>query len=131
MNEKTLTLFQEHDIKPTSARGMIYEILTKAAHPLSGEQIRTQMRDKVDKATFYRNIALFEEAGIVQKFEGDERKWYFELSKKPHAHFVCERCHNVICVNFQIDGAAGGHEIKNIVMRGVCKDCRSATPQAV
>jgi len=91
MSEQIKTLFQEHDIKFTTARASILEVLKVAHHPLSYEQIKEKMSVTMDKATFYRNIAKFEESGMVHKFEADDRKWYFELSSTTHAHFICEQ----------------------------------------
>ena len=68
MSEQIKTLFQEHDIKFTAARSSILEVLKEAHHPLNYEQIKEKMNVIMDKATFYRNIAMFEEAGIVHKF---------------------------------------------------------------
>jgi Fur family ferric uptake transcriptional regulator len=124
MKEKIKKLFKEGNIKATQAREMILGILSEAKAPLNYEQIRAEMTIDMDKATFYRNISLFEEAELVQKFEGDERKWYFELSKKAHAHFVCETCHSVICVDFTVNSDIAEHKVKNIVLKGICKDCQ-------
>ncbi|MDR2100370.1 MAG: transcriptional repressor [Campylobacteraceae bacterium] len=124
MREKTKKLFQDKNIKPTAAREMIFDILSRAKLPLSYEQIRAKMKIEMDKATFYRNVSLFEEANIIQKFESDERKWYFELLKKTHAHFVCESCHSVICVDFTINPNIEGHSVKNIILKGICKSCK-------
>ncbi|MDR1615366.1 MAG: transcriptional repressor [Campylobacteraceae bacterium] len=123
MNDKMKTIFKERGIKLTAAREMILDILSKANAPLNYEQIRSKMKTDMDKATFYRNISLFEEANIIQKFESSERKWYFEFLKKTHAHFMCEICHHIICVDVALPDIEG-HEIKNIILKGVCKACR-------
>jgi Fur family ferric uptake transcriptional regulator len=81
------------------------------------------MKIDMDKATFYRNISLFEEANIIQKFESNERKWYFEFLKKAHAHFICERCHSVICVDF-VTPNIKEHSVKNVILKGICKICK-------
>ncbi|MDR0666978.1 MAG: transcriptional repressor [Campylobacteraceae bacterium] len=117
-------LFKDKNIKLTSAREMILDILSKANAPLSYEQIRAKMKIDMDKATFYRNISLFEEANIVQKFESNERKWYFELLKKTHAHFICEACNGVICVDFAVNPDIEGHSVKSVMLKGVCKTCK-------
>ncbi|MDR1975955.1 MAG: transcriptional repressor [Campylobacteraceae bacterium] len=124
MNGKTKKLLQKSGIKPTNAREAIMDILNTVKAPLSYEQIRSLMKSDMDKATFYRNISLFEEAGVVQKFESDERKWYFELLRKSHAHFVCEQCHNIICIDLDIGADIKEHQVKNVVIKGLCKECK-------
>ncbi|MDR3346684.1 MAG: transcriptional repressor [Campylobacteraceae bacterium] len=124
MKEKIEKLLEKSNIKLTSAREAILDILSKAKSPLNYEQIRSKMQADMDKGTFYRNISLFEGADIVQKLESDDRKWYFELSKKAHAHFICESCHSVICLDFVINPNASGHKVKNVVLKGICKACK-------
>ena len=121
MSEQILSLCEEHGIKYTSARASILEVLKEAHHPLNYEQIREKMSQTMDKATFYRNIALFEESGIVHKFEADDRKWYFELSSSTHAHFICEKCHQITCMNVDLGPIEG--EVTSIVLKGKCKEC--------
>ncbi|NCD11546.1 MAG: transcriptional repressor [Epsilonproteobacteria bacterium] len=123
MNEQIKALCCEYDIKFTTARFSILMVLKKASQPMNYEQIKEKMDSAMDKATFYRNIALFEEAGMVHKFEGDDRKWYFELSGKTHAHFICEQCHRIICMDVDFGEVEG--EVKSIVLKGICKACQS------
>jgi len=123
MSEQLQNVFQEYDIKFTTARASILEVLKVANSPLSYEQIKEKMSVRMDKATFYRNIAKFEELGMVHKFESDDRKWYFELSSTTHAHFICEQCHKITCMNVDIGNVEG--EVTSIVLKGTCKECHS------
>jgi len=123
MSEQLQNVFQEYNIKFTTARASILEVLKVANSPLSYEQIKEKMSVTMDKATFYRNIAKFEELGMVHKFESDDRKWYFELSSTTHAHFICEQCHKITCMNVDIGNVEG--EVTSIVLKGTCKECHS------
>ncbi|AHJ11471.1 Fur family transcriptional regulator [Sulfurospirillum multivorans] len=123
MSEQLQNVFQEYDIKFTTARASILEVLKVANSPLSYEQIKEKMSVRMDKATFYRNIAKFEALGMVHKFESDDRKWYFELSSTTHAHFICEQCHKITCMNVDIGNVEG--EVTSIVLKGTCKECHS------
>lgn len=124
MNKKIEKLLNKNNVKHTTARKAILEALYKASKPLSYELIKTSLEIEMDKATFYRNIALFEESGIVHKFDSDDKKWYFELAKKTHAHFICESCHDITCMDFNIGKNFKEHNVKNIILKGVCKDCK-------
>jgi len=112
-----------HHIKPTSARCAIVEVLESASSPLSYEQIKVQMDLVMDKATFYRNMALFEESALVSKFESDDRKWYYELGKMEHAHFICESCHEISCMDIPVPSQAQGNKVKSVILKGTCKTC--------
>ena len=117
------TLFAQHGLKITDARSAILRVLKAARSPMSYEQMKVQMEQAMDKATFYRNIAKFEELGMVHKFESDDRKWYFELSTSTHAHFICEACHQITCMD--VDLGLVDAEVKSIVLKGTCKECRT------
>lgn len=122
MKEQIKTIFDNHNIKVTNARASILEVLKNSQTPLNYEQIKEKMEIAMDKATFYRNIAKFETSGIVHKFESDDRKWYFELSTSIHAHFICEACHQIKCIDVNMGEVEG--EVKSIVLKGKCKDCK-------
>ena len=55
------------NIKLTSARKSILDILINSSKPLSYEDIKDKI--SMDKATFYRNITIFEEGNIINSFE--------------------------------------------------------------
>ncbi len=116
-------LVKDKNIKLTTARVALLEVLKKANKPLSYEDIKNSI--SMDKATFYRNISKFEEEGILNAFESNDKKRYFELKQKPHAHFVCLLCNKVECINeLQID--LTGYEINNVIINGKCKTCLSS-----
>ena len=123
MNERITMLFEQYAIKCTPARLSILAVLQSAPHPFNYEQIKDAMSQKMDKATFYRNIALFEEKGMVHKFEADDRKWYFELGRHVHAHFICDKCHHISCVDVDLGPVEG--DVKSIVLKGTCKECQA------
>lgn len=113
-------LIKDKNIKLTSARVKLLEILKEARRPLCYEEIKNDI--SMDKATFYRNISKFEEEGILNAFESNDKKRYFELKLKPHAHFVCVECNRVECIK-DVDIALSGYEINNVIINGTCPSC--------
>ena len=118
------TLINTTNIKLTTARTHILEIFQNAKKPLCYEDIRGDL--SMDKATFYRNISKFEEENIVNSFESNDKKRYFELKKKPHAHFVCICCNGVECIE-NIEISLVGYEVNNVIINGKCKKCLEGT----
>ena len=113
-------LIKDKNIKLTTARVKILEILKEADRPLCYEEIKNDI--SMDKATFYRNISKFEEEGILNAFESNDKKRYFEVKLNPHAHFVCVECNRVECIK-DVDIALPGYEINNVIINGKCQDC--------
>lgn len=122
MDESLSAFFHQHQLKMTDARRAIVRVLKEAKAPMSYEQMKGLLCEPMDKATFYRNVAKFEDLGIVSKFESDDRKWYFELTTSTHAHFICEMCHQITCMNVDLGVLEG--EVKSIVLKGRCKECQ-------
>ncbi len=113
-------LIKDKNIKLTTARVKLLEILKGADRPLCYEEIKNDI--SMDKATFYRNISKFEEEGILNAFESNDKKRYFELRIKPHAHFVCVECNSVECIK-NIDITLPNYEINNVIINGICPSC--------
>ncbi|MGB3750304.1 MAG: transcriptional repressor [Arcobacteraceae bacterium] len=113
-------IIKNKEIKLTTARVALLEILKEANKPLSYDDIKSDI--SMDKATFYRNIAKFEEQGILNSFESNDKKRYFELKLVPHAHFVCVHCNKIECLS-DLDIKLDGYLINNVIVNGKCKDC--------
>lgn len=112
------------NIKLTSARKSILELLIKSNKPLSYEDMKDNI--SMDKATFYRNIAIFEEDGIVESFESNDKKRYFEIKKSPHSHFICTDCSNIECIHESLDLNLKNYIVENIILKGKCKKCNKS-----
>ncbi len=113
-------LIKDKNIKLTTARVKLLEILKEANRPLCYEEIKNDI--SMDKATFYRNISKFEEEGILNAFESNDKKRYFEVKLNPHAHFVCVKCNIVECIK-NIDITLPNYEINNVIINGKCPSC--------
>jgi len=113
-------LIKDKNIKLTTARVKLLEILKEADRPLCYEEIKNDI--SMDKATFYRNISKFEEEGILNAFESNDKKRYYEVKLNPHAHFVCVECSRVECIK-NIDITLPKYEINNVIINGKCPSC--------
>ncbi len=114
-------LIEDKNIKLTSARKSLLDIFSKATKPLSYDDIKSDI--SMDKATFYRNITKFEEERIVNSFESNDKKRYFEIVRAKHAHFICNNCNGVECINKPCDFALDGYIVENVIIKGICKLC--------
>jgi Fur family transcriptional regulator, ferric uptake regulator len=109
------------NIKLTSARKAILEILINSNKPLCYEDIKSQL--SMDKATFYRNITMFEEENIINSFESNDKKRYFEIQKTPHSHFICSSCSKIECIHQELKFNLKDYQIDTIIIKGLCPVC--------
>lgn len=109
------------NIKLTTARKAILELLSTSSKPLSYEDMKEKI--SMDKATFYRNITKFEEEDIINSFESNDKKRYFEIQKNPHAHFICTTCSSITCLKEESNLHLTGYQIDNIIIKGICPAC--------
>ena len=109
------------NIKLTTARKSILELLVNSNKPLSYEDMKDNI--SMDKATFYRNITIFEEENLISSFESNDKKRYFEIKKTQHSHFICSSCSKIECIHEKVDFHLPNYKIENIIIKGICKDC--------
>ena len=119
MNIEKIT--QEKNIKLTNARKAILEILVNSDKPLCYEDIKDKL--EMDKATFYRNITKFEDESIVNSFESNDKKRYFEIQKTKHSHFICSNCSKIECIHEKLNLHLEGYQVDNIIIKGICPEC--------
>lgn len=111
------------NLKLTPARMEILEHLISANKPLCYDDIKNDI--SMDKATFYRNIAKFEQESLINSFESNDKKRYYTIEQTFHPHFICNLCNTIECIkskvslNLDLDG----YIIDNIIIKGVCKKC--------
>jgi Fur family ferric uptake transcriptional regulator len=115
------TIIDGTNIKLTTARKAILEIFSNSSKPLCYEDIKENI--SMDKATFYRNITKFEEENIINSFESNNKKRYFELNKNPHSHFICTSCSKINCIHDNLNIELKDYKIDNVIIKGTCPDC--------
>ncbi|MBN2721348.1 MAG: transcriptional repressor [Campylobacterales bacterium] len=117
-------LLHDKHLKFTTARKELFDIFSNSQRPVCYEDIRDNI--SMDKATFYRNMSTFEEKGIVNSFESNDKKRYYELQSALHSHFVCTVCGNIECLNIVPDTSLCEYEIDNIIIHGRCPKCKQS-----
>ena len=116
-------IIEEKNLKRTSARRELLTILSAQNKPISYEDVKEVI--SMDKATFYRNVSKFEQENILNSFESNNKKRYYELQKSPHAHFVCNACNTIECLKDVKIPKLEGYQIVDTVFKGLCKECNA------
>lgn len=118
--DKAKLLLKEHQLKVTKPRTALLECFLKAKKPLCYEDIRNHI--SMDKATFYRNIQHFIDTRLLATIHTIQTRQYFELAQFKHAHFVCDTCYEVSCVE-DVTINLPKTVIQNITIEGTCPSC--------
>lgn len=121
--EQIFTTLHEQGLRLTNSRRSLIELLINAGRPLSYEGIKDSIN--MDKATFYRNMHALEGAHIIRKIESDDKKWYFELATTTHAHFICDNCHSVECLDELPVQRLAGYSVDTVIYKGKCPSCNA------
>ncbi len=108
-------------------------VIMSAKQALSEQEIREKLAGNYDRTTFYRSFRTLEENKIIHKIvvDGQQIKYALDNSvtkKREHAHFYCNICHSVRCLEsvpvgetVLPDGYAG---IKTeVLIKGICASC--------
>lgn len=95
--------------------------------------IKAVLKEATDKSTLYRNLAAFEEAGLIHSVNDHTGVTKYAFGKSPiqgaeHAHFVCESCETVYCMKELTPSAFDvpkGFKTKKVqtIIRGICANC--------
>ena len=128
-------LIAAHGGRVTRTRVAVIEALQGAAHPLSHDEVGVALTDAGiahDRVTLYRALEWLVDKGIAQRIAASERAWRFEIRRGDehrHAHFHCDRCGQVLCledVPSDLKPALpAGFELdrSELVLHGACADC--------
>ncbi|MCI6989123.1 MAG: transcriptional repressor [Campylobacter sp.] len=114
---KTDEILTKYAIAITPLREQILQILLDTKTPIDCETLIKQTG--ANKTTIYRNLALFEEKGLLTHTQ-NARKAFYELNDASKAYFICDICHKME----QIDMPKISHKhIKTITVQGICDEC--------
>jgi Fe2+ or Zn2+ uptake regulation protein len=125
------SLLEESNLKITPQRLAILKELDKKGHA-SIEEIYEDIRDffpSISLATIYKNITALKDENIISEI-CLHQKPKFEITKEPHAHFICRKCGKVEDVPFSeaIKSEIDSHypdAHKELYIYGICDSCKN------
>ncbi len=100
MSAQVEELLRAAGLKVTDQRRKILALLLDNHGPFTAEEMAQKLKaEKFDLATLYRNMTVFEEAGLVQKvvFGDEAQRW--ELAQSGHGHHHAHHHHHLICTS--------------------------------
>jgi len=125
-------LLQQTSLKSTPQRLAILKIVEEAGH-ISIDDIYKKIKKgfpSISLATIYKNIHSLQKENILSEIKIQNQKSKFEIKKKPHSHFICNRCGEVIDIDIkyrcEIEELEKVGEVteKEIYLYGICNRCK-------
>ena len=122
----------------TRPRVAILAALLDSDRALSHHEVekRVDLRPGIDRVTVYRVLDWLSGLGLAHKIAGADRVSRYNAAEhvhRSHAHFQCERCGTVICLDelqrdFRVRVPKGfvSHEIA-LTVKGRCAACARRT----
>ncbi len=121
----------------TPCRVDVLRILSSEGSALSEVEIRQRLSFEYDRATLFRTLRSFVQAGIIHSItvEGKDVRYALSVGEETrmrqfHAHFYCRNCHKVYClcdISFREPVLPLGFKIDNydLIINGECNNCSS------
>ena len=118
----------------TRPRVEILAVLLASDRALSHHEVEKHIDRAlgIDRVTIYRVLDWLSAQGLAHKIAGEDRVWRYnaaEHAHRSHAHFQCERCSTVICLDeprrgLRVRGPRGfvSHEVA-LTVKGYCAAC--------
>lgn len=132
---KPVDILNIHNLKRTSCREGIIEVVMTANHALSENEIRERLISNYDRTTFYRSFKTLEEHKIIHKIIVDNQLVKYALDntgthKDEHVHFYCNECNTVKCMynvpvpKYQLPDGYSDVETE-VLIKGICSICKN------
>ncbi len=133
MGKEIVELLHDKGLKKTKIRVALLQHFVQLEHAQSYSDLQKVLTGKIDKSTLYRNLTSFEQVGIIHRIDDHSgtAKYAFgesPVSGKEHAHFVCECCETVYCMEglepLQVK-VPKGFKTKKVqtIIKGICSKC--------
>ena len=128
------TLLKQHQLKVTPQRVGILDMMHNAGHITIEnlfEQIKKQFTS-ISLATLYKNINSMLDSSLITEVKAPNYKTHYEITKEPHAHFVCTSCGehkdvafdmNNLCKNL-VDETTYEVAKTSVIVSGLCPKCK-------
>lgn len=129
-------LLRKKNIKVTKGRITILKVIANSSEAVSASTIYQQCKNTenyINLSTVYRSLELFEQNGIIEKFDLGNGEYEYKLKEYTHKHILecslCKKKVEIDCPMPQIEELIKNktgfvlleHELK---LKAICEECR-------
>jgi len=126
-------LLRQKGLRKTSLRIKMLSCFRESKRALSYADLEQKFGSSTDKSTLYRNLAVFEENGIIHRIKDQSRSAKFAFGPlihpgHRHAHFICDQCNSTYCIEWSTvpeNELPAGFKAESVeaTVTGICGDC--------
>lgn len=132
--DKAIQLLKQANLRATQNRINILQFLDKQKYPIGVGAVLEHF-STMDKVTVYRIFSVFEEKGIVKKYDIGHDHLDYELANRKHHHYViCKGCGDIEDLSActipsesellqRLSKFSSINEHK-LTIEGICKSCK-------
>jgi Fur family ferric uptake transcriptional regulator len=134
VEELLINTLKENGYSLTKPRLLTFNALN-SSKPITTKDLIKQLSEKMDRASVYRTLDIFEKINITQRIYNGW-KYKVELSDKfqdHHHHLTCKKCGSIIPIHDEkleqfIDELANKENFQiathQLEIQGLCSNCR-------
>lgn len=127
MNDSIELLFQQHGVRPTAVRILIWRTLSNLDYAFALSDLEGLL-PTVDRSTLFRALSLFEKKDLLQTVDDGSGQQKYCLHRNQHVHLSCTVCGKTVCLEHETIPAVEvpeGFQVRHItyILQGVCKAC--------
>ncbi|TWU62497.1 Fur family transcriptional regulator [Crateriforma conspicua] len=124
-------------LRATPSRVATLRMLRQAIFPMTHADVADELDEAgFDRATIFRNLIDLTDVGLLRRTELGDHVYRFErvrpgeTATDSHPHFLCTACGTVSCLaNVQLTTSSLREsdkvgEVAEILLRGICNDCK-------
>jgi Fur family ferric uptake transcriptional regulator len=136
MENQAAALLQDFKLRQTSQRLKILEAFLRRPNALSHTDLETAFAGIIDRATIYRCLKQFLDAGILHRIPDEQFQTKYAVCAAcnqghhhhDHVHFNCLSCNETTCMEHSSIPSIpipGGFRVqeKILIMQGYCPRC--------
>lgn len=145
---------RQRGLRVTRSRLDVLRVLTASPAPMQAQEVLDALsRERADRVTVYRTLNALVESGLAHRVDPGDRVWRYGLlapvprpegaagdAASPHghgahAHFVCDDCGTVRCledatIRVSLNSKANAERFKitqkDVYLHGTCEKCLEA-----
>lgn len=130
-------IFENHGVRPSPVRTMIYRTLASANRPISVQDMEISL-ETVDRSSITRAMSTFQKGSLVHAISDGSGTVKYEVCHSDHkeqlsdehVHFRCEKCNRTLCLHslpIPEVKLPEGFSMKKatFVISGICNRCQS------